>query len=101
LSPSALPRALFVYYRVAEADGAAVADAIKRCQAELRMARPGLQCQLWRRPEAPTGEMTVMETYAAPDGIDEALTQRIEAQAARALSPWLRGTRHTEVFVPL
>jgi hypothetical protein len=96
-----LPRALFVYYRVAEADAAAAADAVKQCQAGLRLALPGLHCQLWRRPEAPTGEVTLMETYAAPDGIDEALAQRIEAQAAQALSPWLRGTRHTEVFVPL
>lgn len=101
MSPSALPRTLFVYYRVAEADAAAAADAIKQCQAELSMAHPGLRCQLWRRPEASTSEVTVMESYAAPDGIDEALAQRIEAQATLALLPWLRGTRHTEVFVPL
>lgn len=101
MSISALPRALFVYYRVAEADAAAAAEVIKRCQTELRLAQPGLQCQLWRRPEAPMGEVTLMETYAAPGGIDEALAQRIEALAAQALSPWMRGTRHTEVFVPL
>ncbi len=97
----AAPRALFVYYRVAEADVRAAADAMRQCHSKLQLDCPGLQCQLWRRPEAPTGEVTLMETYAAADGIDAVLAQRIEAQAALALHAWLRGLRHSEVFVPL
>ena len=97
----AAPRALFVYYRVAEADVRAAADAMRQCHSKLQHDCPGLQCQLWRRPEAPTGEVTLMETYAAPEGIDVPLAGRIEAQAAQASSPWQLGPRHTEVFVPL
>lgn len=93
-------RRLYVYYRVAEADLARVADAVGRMHAALSGTHPGLHCELLRRPGHQDGQVTVMETYVASDGIDAALQSGIEASAAALALP-LRGERHTEVFEPV
>lgn len=91
---------LFVYYRVAPGDAAALGTAVQAMHAALTSAHPGLQARLLRRPEMAQGRLTFMEVYARPPaGIDTSLRGEIEA-AARALAPWLDGERHTEVFVP-
>ncbi|MBL0089129.1 MAG: DUF4936 family protein [Ideonella sp.] len=101
MSLPAVLRALFVYYRVAEADAALVAAAVRQCHTALRRVRPDLQCQLWRRPELRDGEVTVMETYALPEGIGRDLADWIDECATSAVAPWVRGQRHAEAFVPL
>lgn len=95
-----MARALYVYYRI---DAASLADAVstvQAVQARLRDALPDLQAALLRRPGEQDGQVTLMETYAMPGGIDAALQTRID-EAATALAPWQRGARHTEVFEPL
>ena len=69
-------------------------------QARLRESHPGLDARLLRRPGGPDGQVTLMETYAMPGGVSEAVQARID-EAATCLAAWLRGARHTEVFEPL
>jgi hypothetical protein len=95
-----LARSLYVYYRIDAASVAAAAEAVRGFQALLREAHPGLQAALLRRPGEQDGQVTLMETYAMPAGISDALQARID-EAAACLAPWLRGARHTEVFEPL
>jgi hypothetical protein len=90
-------RALYVYYRI---DAASLADAVavvRGFQSHLREVHPGLQAALLRRPGDQDGDVTLMETYAMPHGVDEALQARID-EAAAPLARWQRGARHTEVF---
>jgi hypothetical protein len=95
-----LARTLCVYYRIDAANLANAAAAVRDFQTRLRDAHRGLQAALLRRPGEQDGEITLMETYAMPGGVDEALQARIDEVAA-ALAPWQRGTRHTEIFEPL
>lgn len=92
---------LYVYYRVAEVNEAALRAAVLRLQADLCASHPGLHTRLLRRPELLQGEITFMETYlaTAPGGVDARLQAAIAA-AAHVLAPWLKGARHTEVFTP-
>ena len=92
---------LYVYYRVDQADFAAVQAAALDLQSSLRRAHPGLQAELLRRPDLRDGQATLMETYAQADGVDAALAQAIEAAAAKSLARWLKGPRHCERFEPL
>lgn len=95
-----MSRRLYIYYRVAAGDLAQAVAAIRALQAGLSLTVPGLRAELLRRPGAPDEQVTLMETYAAPFGIDEALQHRIEADFAALALP-LQGPRHTEVFEPL
>ncbi|WP_284620401.1 DUF4936 family protein [Aquabacterium humicola] len=95
---------LYVYYRIDAGALAAVREAVMAMQAALRSEQPTLEAALLRRPEAKDGEITLMETYAAPGGIDAALQARIEGSAAAAfaaLAGCLRSPRHVERFEPL
>jgi len=85
---------LFVYYRVAEADLAALLSAAKAMQTGLALECPLLQPALYRRPDLRDGEVTVMECYAQADEAAQAAIDR----AAEALAHWLRGPRHVERF---
>ncbi len=95
-----MARSLFVYYRRDAASVVDAACAVRAFQVRLREAHPGLQAAVLRRPGEQDGQATLMETYAMPGGISDALQARIE-EAAACLAPWLRGARHTEVFEPL
>jgi Domain of unknown function (DUF4936) len=94
---------LFIYYRLDVADAPAAQAAVAVFQAGLRARYPWLRARLLRRPNAIDGRETWMETYAADPalnstGITPAVTAEIELAAA-VLAPWLRGQRHTEVFL--
>lgn len=91
--------ALYIYYRVAMAELPAVQAAARAMQATLAAAEPGLVCALLRRPDVHEGQVTLMETYAAAQGIDAACEQRIEAAAA-VLARWIPDGRHIERFEP-
>jgi hypothetical protein len=95
-----MSRSLYVYYRI---DAAGLADAVaaaRAMQAVLRDAHPTLHTQLMRRPDEQEGQVTVMETYAMPGGIDDELRAHIGLGAA-ALAGLVRSARHVEVFEPL
>ena len=92
---------LYVYYRVALVDLAVAQSGALGLQSSLRLAHPGLQMELLRRPDFRDGQVTLMETYAHAEGVDEALAQAIEAAAVEFLSPWLKSPRHCECFEPL
>ena len=95
-----MARALYVYYRIDAARLVDAAAAVRSFQAALRQTHPHLQAALLRRPGEQDGQVTLMETYAMPGGIDAALQSTIDSAAA-TLVPWQRGGRHTEVFEPL
>lgn len=95
-----MARSLYVYYRIDAASVAEVVAAVRSFQLRLGESHPGLQAALLRRPGEQDGQLTLMETYAMPGGISDALQARID-EAAACLATWLRGTRHTEVFEPL
>lgn len=91
-------RELFVYYRIADADEAAAADALRHMQEDLVRSHPGLLTRRLRRPGSSDGLQTWMETYALPGPGVDAVVEADIASAARALEPWTRGARHIEVF---
>lgn len=92
-------RALFVYYRVEPARVSATVDAVRAMQQRLRGEHPGLQAHVWRRPPVAGQPVTLMETYVAAGGIDDALAAAIEL-AAFALPAGRLGERHVEIFEP-
>jgi Domain of unknown function (DUF4936) len=95
-------RELFVYYRVHAAAAAEVRQAVLAMQRELRTAHPGLVARLLTRPRA-DGGATWMETYAfdakrgSTHGIDAQIENEI-AHRAKALSSFIDGPRHHELF---
>ena len=98
-----MPTELFVYYRAAAHQAAAVTAAVDRMHAALRLEMPQLRARLLRRPlEDAAAQHTWMETYALdpfshPAGIDEACGTLIEQRAASWAN--LRSSpRHQEVF---
>jgi hypothetical protein len=96
-------RQLFVYWRVAAADAAAAAAAIRGWQSKLHGQHPALHAHLFTRVPQADDEVTLMETYAIASamsgiGIDAALQRRIEAEGQSIARCWLRGVRHIEVF---
>jgi hypothetical protein len=95
-----LARSLYVYYRIDAASVAEAVSAVGTFQARLRESHPALQAALLRRPGEQDGQVTFMETYAMPGGVNDGLQAAIDT-AARILQPWQRGARHTEVFEPL
>lgn len=97
-------RELFIYYRVDPAQALLLTEAVAEWHARLRVDYPGLTARLLRRADGPPGALqTWMETYAmdaglGPDGIDDALAQRIAVDAAALLAGQIAGDRHVEVF---
>jgi hypothetical protein len=73
--------------------------AVEALQACLRVALPGLQTQLLRRPETVDGFQTWMEIYQHPQGVSAQDQELIEG-AARQLRSLCSQPRHVEVFVP-
>jgi len=101
-------RELFIYYRIDAGRAGSALKAAQAMQQGLRDKHPQLAARLWRRPDEPGGsptneastQQTWMETYSFTDtGVTPALQAEIE-EAASALSPFIVGQRHTEVFVP-
>jgi hypothetical protein len=92
-------RALFVWYRVADVHEAEVVSAVRELQAQCAARWPGLACELWRREER-AREVTLMESYRAPEGVSAAVHQCIEREAASRLAGRLIGARHAEAFEP-
>jgi hypothetical protein len=91
---------LFVYYRAAPHDGAALASAVRRMQAELTCGHRGLSARLLRRPDARDGLVTWMEAYAWPADEDPVAVADAVSRAAVPLAAWIVGPRHVEFFVP-
>lgn len=91
---------LYVYYRVRGEHLPAVLAALRQLQARWQAEDPALGCELMRRVDDQTGLETLMEVYRRADGITPAGKQRIEGEARAALSAWLVGERHVEVFAP-
>ena len=98
-----MPTELFVYYRAAVHQAAAIAAAVHNMQSALRLEIPALQARLMRRPLEDDGaQHTWMETYALdpishPAGIDETCAALIEQRAA-SWAELRSGPRHQEVF---
>lgn len=90
---------LFVYWH-ADADRAD--DAMRAARAfheQLARAQPALRLGLYRRADtAASGRVTLMETYSAAAGLDDAQQASVLAAAAAALSGYAQGERHVEEF---
>ncbi len=98
-----MPTELFVYYRAAAHQAAAITAAVGSMQSALRLEMPHMHARLLRRPlKNDAGEHTWMETYALdpashPDGIDASCAALIERRAA-SWDDLLSSPRHQEVF---
>ena len=99
----------FIYYRVHLDDLAAVVAATREGQRALCDAHPGLAASLMQRPSSSASpdsppQMTMLETYRAaldwPADQAAALPAAIDSTLGAALTPWLQGPRHLEVFEP-
>jgi hypothetical protein len=91
-------RELFIYWRAPRGDLGAVLDAARSFQASLRMRHGDLSAALFQRPDDGGGTVTLMETYAAPAGIDALLEAEIVACGQPVFAPWCRGPRQVEAF---
>jgi hypothetical protein len=92
-------RELYIYWRMGSADAAAASLAIRAWQLALQKAHPGLRARLLRRADEAAAEVTLMETYLQPGGIDPALQQHIADAGDAVSAAWRRGPRHLEVFI--
>lgn len=90
-----MTRELFVYWHTGPALAAGALAAARCFQRTLCDAHPGLVARLYRRDDAACGRVTVMETYAAPAGLDDSIWAAVRAPA------WCPGTRHLESFDPV
>ena len=85
---------LYVYYKVREADAAALASRVRALQAHV-----GVPAQLKRRPDARDGLQTWMEVYP---GVDDGFPARLDAAAsAAAVAGLIDGPRRAEIFMDL
>lgn len=96
-------RELFIYYRAQTAQEAHIRRVVESFQSNLCTKFPHLVARLLRRFEESEGQHTWMEIYSANpmlgrEGVNIELQAAIEAQAS-ALSAWIVGPRHTEVFI--
>jgi hypothetical protein len=94
----------FIYYRVRHADLSSVVAAVRAAQGALCNQQPGLMATLMQRPSSDESEVTVLETYSAPQAWAAerlaAAPAAIDATVACAAAPWLRSPRHLEAFSP-
>lgn len=89
---------LYVYYKVQDADTAALQGAVRAMQYALA-ASHGVNGLLRRRPETRDGLQTWMEVYpSVPVGFVAVLE---DAVAQAGLAALTSGPRHTEVFTEL
>lgn len=91
---------LYIYYRVRGEHLPAVVAALRTLHGLWQAEDPALGCELMQRVDDESGFVTLMEVYRRADGIGPAWPQRIEGEARAALSAWLVGERHVEVFAP-
>ncbi len=96
-----MSRELFIYWRVARADGARARAAAQAMQAALRLQNPLLVACLYQRVEDSGEAVTMMETYRLPGGIGPELQAWLQAAGNSTLGPLCQGERHLEVFEPL
>lgn len=92
-------RELYIYYTVTSANSAGARSAVEAFQNDLRRRHPTLLARLLKRPGTALDLQTWMETYASPGGVSDDMERDIE-EAARALEPFITGSRNVEVFVP-
>ena len=100
---------LYVYYRAEAAAAPQVFAAVREFQHQLQVLHPGLITRVLRReiPEPHPADPgsgashTWMEVYCFGSGkeIPASLEAALESLAAKALSPWLEGRRHSERFL--
>ncbi len=100
-APTPCSPALYVYYRVHQAQAVAARAAIARLFAALQERWPLLRSTLEARAdEASAPDLTWMEVHRHPDGVSARCREDIDALARQWLGD-LIGARHTEVFVPI
>jgi len=90
------PSELFVYWHVAPEQAAAAEAATRDFQSQACARHPGLQARLYRRRDGERARVTLMETYASPNGLPPDLAE----VAADALAAWAASPRHVERFEP-
>jgi hypothetical protein len=81
---------VYVYFKVAATDA-------QDCAAALA----GLGCEVSRRVDVRDGLVTMMERYTLTGAPSSQWLQQMHQRAQALIATWLRGERHTEVFVEL
>lgn len=96
-APAGGGRRLYVYFKVDPEHLQDTLAQVRRHQARLLAACPGLQIELLRRPAGGERQVTLMEVYAecTPGAMPETFGSMVEAAAADLPQP-----RHLEWFVP-
>ncbi|HET7524856.1 MAG TPA: DUF4936 family protein [Burkholderiaceae bacterium] len=92
---------LYVYYRVAAANGSAALHAVRALQQRLRSDHPGLAARVLQRSDERGDGVTLMEIYAFDDGRRRGVASALQAHiehAAAALAPLLISPRQVERF---
>jgi len=95
--------ALYVYYKVPQAQASVASGWVQRMQAALRQEFGQLQTQLMQRSDVTdqaNGSVTWMEVYRHPQGVNAAMEARLHALLS-TLPTDLLGERHTERFCDL
>jgi hypothetical protein len=95
--------ALYVYYKVPQAQASMASGWVQRMQAAMRQEFAQLQTQLMQRSDAASqanGSVTWMEVYRHPHGVNTAMEARLQAMLS-TLPADLLGERHTERFCDL
>lgn len=95
-------RQLFIYWKLAADQLDVALTSLRFAQYELADAMSGLTAQRFVRVGGDL-EVTVMEIYGrdaatTPAGLSDDDMARIDRVAAGAVSPWVKGDRHLEVF---
>lgn len=102
---------LYVYYRVPAARLPEATAGVHAMQQMLRQRHPGLQAALLQRTDVAAGtdadaadktaDITLMETYATPGGLDDAFSAELDAAVSTWMAACGAGPRHVERFARL
>lgn len=96
-----MSREAFAYWRVDPSRVDTALAALRALQAGWTATEPSLHCRLYRRDEPGAARVTLMEAYTLPGGLSDAWLARVDGEGAKALAPWITGSRQLEVFSPL
>jgi hypothetical protein len=90
---------LFVYYKLLPSDHSKYLGAISKLKSEIAKLDPLLDLEVLQRPDVGSdGHETWMEIYRHPQGVSDALMEKIQEIVVLSGLPTMR---KSEIFIPL